>query len=149
MHITAFLAVLFLLSAPAAAQGFNVAQPLSFGQFALTAPSYEQTIIINLNGTYSHSPGFLMMTPPVPGHYVITGLPASIPVLGVQITQNLSMSRPDSASLTMDNFQVIHDPATDGGGMLNISIGATLRSQPGGKYRDGYYAGELNVEIQL
>lgn len=123
-------------------------QPLNFGQWAITNNVGFKTITINPNGSFSHSPGlFNIVIPPTHGIYRVDGLPPFTSIISVTASMLLPMTG-GNQNFTLDTFQVIHDPATNSSGEMNITLGATARTTGTGvPYDDASYNGTIQFNI--
>lgn len=137
-----------LALAPAAAQvTINENERLHFGRWVVTNNQSNHNIIINSNGSYSHSPSLIMLETPRAGEYFVSGLTSFAVINNVHVTQTSPMSGPGGQSFMLDNFDVICPNADfDGNTVLTLGARATL-SGNAAPYANGNYAGQLTVAI--
>lgn len=123
-------------------------QPLNFGQWAITNNTGFKTIVVNTNGSFSNSPGlFNIVVPPTQGIYRVDGLPAFTSINSVTASMLLPMTG-GNQPFTLENFQIVHDPATNSSGEINITLGATAKtSGTGVAYDDASYTGTIQFDI--
>ena len=142
-------AILLLPCAPAVADVLEQTQ-LTFGRWAVTDNNSQHSITVNTDGSYSTSSGTLvMLSPPIPGLYNVTGLPALHTVGSVVVTVNFNMQAGGGPDFLLDNFTT-QIPQSDNAGNTTLTLGARARTNGGGTgYGDDTYVGELHIEINL
>lgn len=143
------LALLGLLAPRWAHAAIVELQPLSFGRVVVRDNSTPQTITVPAVGAYSHSAGFIIITPPTSGRYEITGLPLNGTILSMTVTEISPLAAGGGNNFTMDTFDAVAtDP--DATGMSILRLGARAVSSGGGAaYADDSYIGELSVEFNF
>lgn len=137
------------VSGALAQTALSESQPLTFGTWAVTNNSSSHSITVETNGSYTHSPDLLMITPPQEGVYQITGLPSEAAINSVTVTMTQALEFGGSEDFTMDDFDTIA-PNADINGETVITLGATAyTSGNSNPYSDGSYSGELSIQINL
>lgn len=123
-------------------------QPLNFGQWAITTNTGFKTITVNTNGSFSSSPGLInIVQPPSQGVYRVDSLPPFTSINSVNATMLLPMTG-GNQNFTLEDFQIIHDPATNSSGEVNITLGATAKTTGTGvPYDDATYTGTIQFDI--
>ncbi len=149
--MTIVCAVFFCAWTSPAFAAITELQKLRFGKWSVTNNNSVHSITVAPNGSYSTSaPGaVIMLTPPQPGIYRITGLPAFTAIGSVVVTMNQSMQGGGGPAFIMDNFTTSVS-STNGAGEADLTLGATAKTSGTGQgYADATYSGELHIEINL
>ena len=141
--------LLFVVAAPAQAD-ITELQKLRFGTWSITNNNSPHSITVAPNGSYNKSSSALIMiSPPQPGLYRVTGLPPFTAVGSVNITMNQPMQSGVGPNFILENFTTAI-PNTDAAGDTTLTLGATAKTSGTSQgYGDDTYAGELHIEINL
>lgn len=145
----AFCLAAIILPSKIAAADIIQQSKLTFGKWAVTNNSSQHSITVNPNGSYvASSPALVMISPPSPGVYMVTGLPAFHSVASVSVVVNYNMQG-DGPGFLLDNFTT-QIPPSDAAGNTTLTLGARARTTGNSTgYGDDTYVGELNIEINL
>lgn len=148
MRFWFFIPAIVIWAAPAHAATATVTQALNFGKWFITSNAGDYTVTINTDGSHSHAPELVMISPPQKGIYDIGGLAISTAITSIVVTQTQALTTGGGEILNMDSFQVDALPATDGAGHLALTLGATAHtSGGGGGYGNNIYTGQLDIQI--
>lgn len=144
---TVLVGASFLWGAPARSALIEI-QPLDFGEWAITNNTAINHITVNPDGSFSSSPSLInIIQPPQEGLYRVDSLPPSTAILSVNVTMIAPLTG-GNQPFTMDTFQVIHDPMTNVSGEVNITLGASAKTNGSTvPYDDAVYTGTLQLEI--
>lgn len=144
------IAVLFFSVPFCAFAGVTTVQAMSMGEFVSKINDAAYDVTINTNGTYSFdAAGYIEITAPVEGIYDITGLAPSTAIASVTVSQGTPLAN-GGRSFQMVNFQELHPASTDAGGVAQVTIGTTARSDgTGSAYPDGAYTGAIDITINF
>lgn len=146
-----FLVVIFLMTPISSswAQVITETQRLNFGTWLISSNASNYSITVQPNGSYSNSPQLVMLSPPSPGVYSVTGLPPFATILSVVVVMSQPLEAPAAESFTMDNFQSII-PDANGAGNTTLTLGARANTSGNGNgYNDATYGGVLDVTINF
>ena len=151
MRVCIFAIAVFVFSLPLyAVAGVTTIQAMSMGEFVSKNNDTAYDVTIRPNGTYSFdAAGYIEIVAPVEGIYDITGLAPSSAIASVTVTQSAPLTI-GGRSFQMVNFQETHDAVTSAGGVAQVIIGTTARSDGTGvPYPDRAYAGTINITINF
>jgi hypothetical protein len=124
-------------------------QAFDFGHWVVANNNSVQTITVPPSGPYSHTAGLIMISPPQPGRYEVSGLPSNGVVLSINVTMIDPLARGGGNNFTMDNFATSHI-GPDVNGILTLRLGArAVSSGDGIPYVDDTYVGEIQVEFNF
>ncbi len=136
------LSRIFLLSAvlfcfmdfnnTAHAQSFSVLKELDFGEAVVTDNHSRYSITVRSNGSYTANNIFILLRNPTEGLYHIEGLPVSTAITDISIEVDQQMIG-FGEDFTIDNFNIKADSSTDSNGVLDVSVGARLRTSGSGQ----------------
>lgn len=147
--VCALTGVLILCNPLPALADINELQPLNLGRWVVTRNTSQFHITVNTDGSYSNSTQLIMIEPPQQGIYQVTDLPPFTPISSVTVSVFTPLAG-DGQSFTLDNFQAIAPPATDGAGETTITLGLRARTSGNGNgYSDTTYNGTLQIDINL
>ncbi len=125
-------------------------QKLDFGRWIVTRNDSSYSVTVQTDGSYTHSPQLILLSPPEPGIYTISELPDNTIINSVVVTMIQTLQGSGGQVFTMDNFQTIYPPSTSPTGEAGITLGGrALTSGNGQGYGDGNYSGELRIQINL
>lgn len=143
--------MLLALTVPGAASAqHSVLQPLNFGEWVVTNNNAPQTVTIEINGSYPHSPALFMLAPPQPGIYLIMGLPINMTIQSVDVTM-LSPMQSMGQSFTIGDFTTdLSSSHTGPTGETTLTLGATATtSSNGALYPDSTYTGDVMIVLNF
>lgn len=130
--------------------GTTVTQALNFGEWAVYNNDSAYEVTISTDGSYSYNAsGFIMISPPEKGIFIIDSLTANAAVQSVSISQTSPMMYIGN-SFQMNTFQKAHASTVASDGTLTITVGGTaISSGTTASYPDGMYSGTLFIEIDI
>lgn len=145
-----FAAFVLIFSSSMVLAQVSTVQALNFGNWISLRNDAQYDITVNTDGTYSFdSAGFVLITPPTEGIYDITTSNLNTTVASVDVTQFNPLFDGDG-TFQMVNFQVTHSAASDGAGVVRVTVGATARSSgSGAAYTDVTRSGSIDIEINF
>lgn len=149
LHLISFCIAMIAMPIDMAGGAVLEQTQLTFGRWAITNNAAQHSITVNPNGSYNASSAALvMLSPPVPGVYLVTELPPFHTVGSVSVVVNSNMTG-SGPGFVLDNFTT-QIPPSDGAGTTTLTLGARARTTgTTAGYGDGRYVGELNIEINL
>lgn len=143
--------MLFILLMPSSVQAqHSVIQALNFGEWVVTNNNSTQTATVQTNGSYSNSPAMILISPPEPGIYLISGLPTNMTIQSVDVTM-LTPMQSMGQSFTIDNFTTqLSSSNTGPSGETTLTLGARARSSANGiPYPDTTYTGDIMIVLNF
>lgn len=148
--LLAGLALLIVLMPQLARGQHSVIQALNFGEWVVTNNNSAQTATVQTNGSYSNSPAMILLAPPEPGIYLISGLPANMNIQSVDVTM-LTPMQSMGQSFTVDNFTTqLSSSNTGPSGETTLTLGARARSSANGNpYPDTTYTGDIMIVLNF
>ena len=148
------IAALCCLIAPqyAQAQTFTINNILDFGEVLDTGGNGggADRITVNANGTFSHDPVFVVITPPTPADISFTGGPASTNYT-VSVTGPVDINGTMGGRWRLNNYTFFPpgtkttDPA--GNGQFFVGARANTRRVADGAYADQTHTGAIEINV--
>jgi hypothetical protein len=132
--------------------GADLVTPMYFGSWMLTSNIAAYTVIVDPDGSVSHSPELIELAAPTVGVYDITGLEPNTTISDITVTQVTPMQRGGGGEIwTVDDLVAEPDsPTVDGAGNVRVRIGGTASTSGNGNlYHDDTYEGEINLFFEL
>ncbi len=146
IRICLFLIALGAVSPALAAVA--VVQALQFGEFIVRNNDAMHTITINTDGSFNFSPGFVEIVSPQEGIYDISGLPPSMAIASIVVTQLQPLTGAGNI-FNMNAFQTAFT-GTDAFGVARVTLGATVETTGTGvPYSNQTYSGQLQLQINF